>query len=475
MKSLFTLFIYIYIAQTFAFVCDTSIEDRNLIYSKALANLKKINNFVPISTPLTFNSNISLGNPGGKYGVFNFPEYLQPPILKVLGKQSLYNKFFNSSKYSVTPNQKDALIFLTCTPTNVEYYSFVNYIMTRVNNKTAWVPAVPLNDPINHLVINTTKQAFNATTLIISTGDYYVFEQIKYAFINAGLNESAINLLPITNVKFRHHLKPWVLDESDMISWHFRIISENPDKKFLDTIWPAYYLLNINLEPTIEINAVKEKNRITGKTQEYLLPTFNKLIDLVKNKYKLNMVSSISHVVPDFHDCLTDNGYPVFPPIVEWNFSGIHGCCDFFVRDSLYSILPNINTTHEELLNLKFTKQNTEFVAIGVNQVQMNTSVYSNLLITSFKSPENSSHTSNLTSTEITGSAIQFGDEFKNFFVYKWSRKCDVNELFCTEISQERIADDDFILFAERKYLNPKTTIGPDKNELIEPVVLFSQ
>jgi hypothetical protein len=466
----------------FAFNCDTTLLERQTMYEKALNTLQ---NFKGIQSNLTFTKR-SLGNPGGTYGAFLFPEYLQPLSLKYLEKN--ISSFFNSSQVSTVMGNKDALIFLTCTPPSSDYFSIVNYVLARFNStKTHWLAGVPLNDPINNLIINTTKNEYNSTTLIISTGDINSYNNIKKAFIDAGLNKNAINFLPIPNdkVKFRHYIEPWILDQSDLISWHFRISSYNKTdtyiQEYLNTNWEFYFLKHYNgifrnseLEPAY---SAPLRKRETNNNQLYLESKYNELINKITNKmntYNLTHQIKLNHVIPDFEQCLTNNSYyGIFYPIPEWNFTGLSGFCDFFVRDSLYSMYPNVNSTSEILKDLKFYKNRT-FIAVGINQVKMRQCVYSNLLISTLSHPEDPLHTSNLTALELNDSTNQYGKNFDEFYTYKWSRNCEKNELYCQEFNENQInSTTDWIIFAERKYLNPKTKIGPSEYELLPPTILI--
>lgn len=440
--------------------------------------LKKLENFKAIEGNFTFNQGY-VGNPGGKYGVFNFPDSLKPPLLRHEGQKAF--KFFNATKISVSMYEKDAVILLMNTPPSGKYFSMVNYVMARFqHNQTnilPWAPTVQINDPINQLSINTSDdKAYNATVLFISTADDDTYHEIKNAFIDSGFHPKSINLLPILKekVKLRTH-RIWYLDESDLISWHFRLGEYNHlDSeiiKYLNTTFKFYYLSYEGFEKSNPIVETTLRNRTTGKTQNSMQNDFDELILKVTRDMPFQIIT-LNHVVPDLNQCLMNkSSYEVFFPIPELNFTGAPGSCDFFVRDCLYSMYPNVHDP-VNLEAMRFTKNRT-YTLVGINQVEMNTTIYSNLLITVLKNPENVNHTLNLTSTDLKGSASRYGEKYSNFFVYQWTRTCLEKE-YCTEVTYNQInPDTDYVIFAERKYLNPMTKIGPDPNELIPMKIII--
>jgi hypothetical protein len=449
------------------------------IYEKAIGKLPE---FKTIKSNLTFTSR-SLGNPGGTYGAFIFPDSETPFSLRYFEKKMNLTKFFNSSITSTVMNNKDAIVLLIKLPppNTAQYFSIINYVLARFNStKTHWLAGVPLNDPINNLIINST----NNIALIISTGDVGIFNKISNSFIKAGVNKNAINFLPIPSdkVKFRHYIQPWILDKSDLISWHFRVSSYNKSDEsileYLNTNWEYYLLRHRNglryTDEPIPAYSMPLRIRETNTNQSYLTNKYNSLINnIIKKENKtLRYILPLNHVIPDFNQCLTNNSYyPIFYPIPEWNFKGIPGFCDFFVRDALYSIYPNTNSSNEVLKDFKFYNNRT-FISIGINQVLMNQCIYSNLLITTLSHPEDPNHTFNLTATDLINSANKYGNNFNEFYAYKWTRKCN-NESYCQEVNENQInSTSDWITFAERKYLNPNTKIGPSPNELLQPIIL---
>jgi len=420
-------------------------------------------------------TNKSYGNPAGTYGVFKFDNF--PPALNFVIQN--ISSFFSLNTTSTVIGRKDALVLQMCTPPFGDYFSFVNYVLVRFNLPKYWLAATPLNDPINQLVMNTsTSNPYNASVLFISTGDYETFLEIRESFLQNGIDPHTINYLPIPvdKFKFRHYHLPWILDQADLINYHFRLSSYdhyNPLMiEYLNITWPFYFLHSKNVLRGQPARSFPERPRQSNQTQVYkkdnLYELVTKTIQSLAKTHIVKNVFNMDHIIPDFTECLTNSSYlPIFPNLPQWGVKSIPGFCDFFVRDSLYSVYPNIYASESITNDLKFGTNRT-IAVFGINQVVAKQAMYTNLLLTPVSHPEDPAHTSNVSANSLVGSTDQ-----EPYFRWYWSRNCTQFGKFCREISYKEINNTDWVFMAERKYLNPTTKIGPDPTEVLEPLVVI--
>ena len=451
----------------YAYTCDTTESQREKIYQLAMNTLEK--DFEIYKTPMIFPKR-SVGNPAGTYGVFEFDPTQSPVALDYLTKN--FSDSFNSTLTSTVMAPRDAIVTLMCSPPSSDYFSFVNYVLIRFNLPNYWLSATPLNDPINHLVLNiSSSDVHNSTFLVLSSGDGTTLDKIQKAFGGAGWSPHATNVLPLPQetVRFTYPRIPWILESGDLFSWQFRVSSFNRTdprmKNYLETTWPSFLLRarvkNIGRESK-PLEEIPRRNRSGSVSELYLKNDLDALMEDTIQKFSkthdILYTMEIAHIIPDFTRCLTDPGYfPIFPPVPAWNFSGLGGFCDFFVRDCLYSVYPNIDSNPDVVADLLFP-MNRSFIVIGVNQVLTGNCVYSNILMTGNLHPEDPAHTSNLTASDLTGSV----EINPLLYRYVWSRDCKPFGQFCREFTVDEIQTSEYVFFAERKYLNPTTKIGPD-------------
>lgn len=419
-------------------------------------------------------TNKSYGNPAGTYGVFKFDNF--PPALNFVIQN--ISSFFSLNTTSTVIGRKDAIVLHMCTPPFGDYFSLVNYVLVRFNLPKYWLAATPLNDPINQLVMNTSsKNPYNSSVLFISTGDYTTFIKVRKSFIDQGVDSRIINYLPIPvdKFKFRHYHLPWILDQSDLINYHFRLSSfdrYNPlMMKYFNITWPYYFLKSKEVLEGQPGLSSPVRPRQSNQTQLYRKDELYELVVQTMQKldktHILKHVFNMNHIVPDFNQCLTNSSYlPIFPNLPQWGVKSIPGFCDFFVRDCLYSVYPNIYASETVTNDLKLGSNRT-IAVFGINQVVVKQALYTNMLLTPVSHPEDPAHTSNVSANSLMGSTDK-----EPFFRWYWSRNCSLFGKFCREISFKEINSTDWVFMAERKYLNPTTKIGPDPNELLEPIVV---
>ena len=445
----------------------------------------------------------SLGDPGGKYGFFYFPPSLQPPLWKhslnpllKMFQHGTINGSIQNISLPMQPN--DALVwFATLPPENTtEYFSIVNYILFRWNDSilpySGYLPAVQLNDPLNQRILNQTKHP--QKTIVVSTASEKTWNTLQQHFVGMSLN-----LLPVDSTRARLVDKEgngnfWK-SGGDVLTWHFRVNGVKPGlgevqskelEEYFETPQPYLYFSSSSSKQDFQSLPTRaDRSRETNSTQDEYKVRIKELEILVRQWHvevwgltRDQMAETVDHVVPDLEKCLGDPEYtPIFFPMRS--FPGLPGC-DYFVRDALYSIYPSTKTPQRDITKtVEWKDPQRVYTILGLNQQLLNECVFSNLLITGSSGPESPAHTSNLTAYDLQGSAeFLFGERYGDFYVHTWARKCgfvDSGKSTCTEITEEQISGNDTIFFSERKYMNPKTSVGPDPHELLPPVLVISQ
>ena len=455
------------------------------------------NNFAVTPGELRFAPG-SLGDPGGKYGFFYFPPSLQPPLWKH-SLNPLLKMFQDTSgetpsgiqNISLPMQPNDALVwFATLPPENTtEYFSIVNYILFRWNDSilpySGYLPAVQLNDPLNQHILNVSKHHQQA--IVVSTASQNTWNTLQQYFLGMSLN-----LLPVDSTRARLLDGGFWKSGGDVLTWHFRVngvktglgdVQKKELEEYFETPQPFLYFSSVekNFQP---LGARLPRSRETNSTQARYLVLRNELEILVREWHneiweltRDQWVETVDHVVPDLEKCLGDPEYtPIFFPMRS--FPGFPGC-DYFVRDALYSIYPSTKTPQRDVTKtVEWRDPQRVYTVLGLNQQLLNECVFSNLLITGSSGPESPAHTSNLTAYDLQGSAaFLFGERYVDFYVHTWARKCVFESVgpVCTEITEEKISRNDTIFFSERKYMSPKTFVGPDPNELLPPILVISQ
>ena len=481
-------------------------QDDDALWNRLIHKMGSFpNNFTVTKGEMRFAPG-SLGDPGGKYGFFYFPPSLQPPLWKH-SLNPLLKMFQDTSgeapsgiqNISLPMKPNDALVwFATLPPENTtEYFSIVNYILFRWNNSilpySGYLPAVQLNDPLHQHILNVSKH--HHKTIVVSTASQKTWDTLQQYFLGTSLN-----LLPVDPTRARLVDKEgkgnfWK-SGGDVLTWHFRVNGVKPGlgevqkkelEEYFETPQPYLYFSSSSSKHDFQPLAARaDRSRETNSTQDEYKIRRNELEILVRQWHnevwgltKEEWVETVDHVVPDLEKCLGDPEYtPIFFPMRS--FPGFPGC-DYFVRDALYSIYPSTKTPQKDVTKtVEWRDPQRVYTVLGLNQQLLNECVFSNLLITGSSGPESPAHTSNLTAYDLKGSAaLLFGERYADFYVHTWARKCVLDTIetnsVCTEITEEKISRNETIFFSERKYMNPKTLVGPDPQQLLPPILVISQ
>ena len=457
-------------------------------------------------------STSAVGDPGGKYGLFFFPDEVQPPLL--YQTKNPYLDFFGSTLKNVSTvmGSRDALVWWMDLPPKgtVEYYSIVDYILFRFDQipLDGYLPAVQMNDPLNQLVLKVLPNSNDSRAMIVCTaskktwafvqktwcgGDDDNGDDSDFLYTNCA---DSINLLPITpDARLEKNGTSWIRSGSDLLSWHFRVNGVLPNlspeatsalTRYFEKPQPFFLLrprfhdhddddpdqdrlpaLPRRMRLVQRRQNDSQQRRLEEKVRQWLFTSFPGITSI--------MNETVHHVVPDLQKCLNDRNYmPVFSPLASLNFSGVPGC-DYFVRDALYSFTPSSATSESTLKALLWDDPQKVYAVMGLNQQELGECVFSNLLVTGSGSPEALHHTFNMSAYDLSGSATTlFGEEFMDWYVHVWSRNCgSISLSLCTTVTEEEISSKEYLFIAERKYLNLHTAIGPSPLHLLPPTLLI--
>lgn len=471
-------------------LCDSKATERLHVLTKALGSLR--NEYEIHEGTLSFHQG---GNPAGKYGVVRFADDLLPIAMRKASKATAAFPLPLENSFLMGP--RDVVFWYGCTPPPVRYFSIRSYLAYRFpgegRNISGFMPGAELGDPTNNAVIQTTggpHDPFSKTTLFVSTGDQLAFLRVHEAFREAGHPELATNLdtLPSELVHFRNEGLPWALDRSDTLAWQFRVnefINPSDSAAYLGKSWPVFLLRAKPDEeegggkPPIPLITPPLKARGTGESEEWLRPALNELVAAVETHMATERDLVLVHtfplapLIPDAARCISDVSYcPVSMPIPAYNLTACNPTCDWFTRDSLYSTPPS----ESDFLNFLLPRGRV-LVVVGINHAALGKATFTNFLMTGIRNPERPGHTPNFSSSHLAGSGQYFlsSQKTESFFLYaqELSRDCGTPARpFCELVTEECIAYDEYLFFAERAYLETTTTVGPSPDEIISPFIL---
>lgn len=114
----------------------------------------------------------------------------------------------------------DAIVFRTCTPSANHYFAFTPYLMDTVTSATG-SPTTPSNaslgDSLNPLTVTGTGgTVYNEKITIVVTADQTTFDDIRNTFVQLGMGNEPIELLPIAPSKFLFSLDSSVVPRSEL-------------------------------------------------------------------------------------------------------------------------------------------------------------------------------------------------------------------------------------------------------------------
>ena len=201
-------------------------------------------------------------NPSSPYGVYMFED--QQPLWKL--------------------DEREAIVFLGCTPPPADYFSYRSYLFSTFNGSRQKIVFASLGDSINNLLVNTTGlnvgNPFGRTTVVTTTADVTTDRAVRKAFTAAGVRATAINtdIIPSSLVRLGRG------DMTDTFTMLHRVaIFQNQEEgqAYVDTVWPILRVSPPPQQSPLPFSTPPLRQRGTGITENSLNPTFMAFVDQV--------------------------------------------------------------------------------------------------------------------------------------------------------------------------------------------------
>lgn len=202
-------------------------------------------------------------NPSSPYGVYMFEG--QQPLWKL--------------------EEREAIVFLGCTPPPADYFSYRSYLFSTFNGIRQEIVFASLGDSINNLVVNTTGlrmgNPFGRTTVVTTTADVTTDKVVRSAFIAAGVRATAINtdIIPSSLVRLGRGA---MTDTFTML--HRVAIFQNQEEgqAYIDTVWPVIRVSPPPQQRPLPFSTPPLRQRGTGMTENSLSFTFSEFVNQVE-------------------------------------------------------------------------------------------------------------------------------------------------------------------------------------------------
>lgn len=158
----------------------------------------------------------------GLYGVYDFN--ITGTIVEPLGRLA----------------ERDAWIWIGCTPPQLEYFSQRSYVFNTPGDRS--ILFASLGDSNNHLTFNTTAGGpCNRTTAVITSADQTTAEDVAEALVAAGLPRAAINLDTIAPSLVR--MGRTLVDSTFIVLFRVALFSDPAaGAVYTGSEWPVYHI-----------------------------------------------------------------------------------------------------------------------------------------------------------------------------------------------------------------------------------------
>lgn len=406
--------------------CDFSPEQIEKWAVSTISSLKSKGYKVVEGGFRVYNSTGFGANPGNPYVT-----YFHPGLVR--GKEPIFKL-----------SEKDAVLFLGCTPSSAAYYSWRSYAFFE-DFKLLFAS---LGDSLNNLVINATASEKNKgrTAAVVTTADKGTYQEISGALARAGFSKSAHNLDAIpsslidmgrTQFLMLHRASVWG-SESERQAY----FAQNRKVYFItppdDAVAAPFPVLPLRTPGNGKLEAdVPEVKANLGMLKQ------NVIASMKQKGYKLTNESQVWDLHLDGFECLKEKS----------NCLGDN-------RDTHYLVYKDDNFVRSDV-----------YVIMGANSVKTSKCTYTNIGI--YKTGgirRQTSTTLTLDDRQMLGSAKEFNVDTDFVFTYSLQAKCNGSK-FCLEVGEQIPADQSWA-FAYRTYLEPATGTGPKLSELVLPTVL---
>ena len=383
-----------------------------------------------------------------------------------------------TTQYRLRPDE--AIILIGKTPPECKYFSFTGCLMQRTygnETRTLWAE---LTNTINNLNIKTqqttdrsTPAPFNQNTMIVSTADKAVNDQVREAAEASGYTSDIINTYVIPSPI----LKMGLSDDSDTFNFFLRpsvFANEAAGVDYAKN--PPMVVLRVTPKENVTLHPFEMPDlRVqgTGQTELYLTSSLNALKEAILAKYSSYEATELGV------NTWLPYGYQSIGRGV--NSAGV-------TRDALYlwtggaltlPPTPPFVQAESEAAPKGFTLADDEFIIVyGVNHQATGKAAFSSF---SVYGADIWNGVGGITSDEFAGTADEYlpnGTNANYFYAYKISRHG--NETNCLAIPGSgfgaygiELNQKIFILY--RLYCEPTTQTGPVPEEvLFDGAIKFS-
>ncbi|NCG22155.1 MAG: hypothetical protein GWP91_24325 [Rhodobacterales bacterium] len=367
------------------------------------------------------------------YGVYYFPlaeaELPHPTSLLEADGKGL--------AWRLDPNE--AVVLIVRTPPRAKYFSFRSYVHDRQGASGRATAFASLGDTLNLLLLGTEGgEAFEDTTVVITTADRQTAQDVTELLVNAGFTQQSINIDVLPGDLVNLGLN----DEADTIRMNFRvaaILDEAERAAYLAS--PGATLLRVSpnrFDAPIPYPHPDYRQPGNGGSEDYLLPALDALRSAILEAHAdlTYLESGINIQEPD-------------PNVDCWP-----GCN----RDATYS-----NTNQFNLFG------DDDFLLVyGVNHEATGMATYANAVIFGAANDDSGGA---VDSQMMPGSARFYLPDHPDadlLYAWRFARNC-IGQTYCTEVPYTcpGVDIDERASIHYRAYLDPFSFTHPLASELL--------
>eukprot|EP00040_Diaphanoeca_grandis_P021339 m.113645 g.113645 ORF g.113645 m.113645 type:complete len:466 (-) comp28285_c1_seq3:336-1733(-) len=422
-------------------VCDHTSDEIEQITEKTVSALRAKNYRVIEGEFKVINSSGFGANPGNPYVGYFHPGAVQSKIPSFLLRP------------------KDAVLFVGCTPSAADYFSWRSYAF----NQGREVVFASLGDSLNNLVINTTTPTINSlahpptstqfrsgfnhdsagrTVAVVTAADSATFNVISADLQRSGLASTSHNLDAIPSSKLKN------MATTGFVMLHRASVWTNTSAE-------AEYF-----KQTQKIFFIEPPS---GILPQPLLPeTLRKVGDGINESDMTDVVNNIRLAAEGVGSEMANSNYNLVSvtDVVDKSLDGFD--CLVSGADCLGD---NRDTRYLMFGDSEFSPTDV-YVAIGTNSVKTGKSTYTNFGI------YNGNKSTNLTANDrdCNGSASPYGINDSRIIVYKFRRNCN-GDAYCLDVPTTSVPLDHPWRIVYRTVLEPQTATGNKLSELVLPQI----
>lgn len=389
-----------------------------------------------------------------------------------------------TANFNFKLGKTEAVVMLGLTPPDARYFGLTSYVYSRQDRQDPdkrMVVFGSISDTINmdrigvHSIGPGSDDPHNRITAFVFTPNTEVEDEMRALLTSAGLDPEAINVFPIPTVSDEFPLVLGYGDDADDFTMLIRV-GFPTDQDELDAYIAAapFAVWRVGVrdsafggypwEPYIE--------RTTGITERDLLPGVDARLEDLATALQRRHAGLTPKVVRD----------PIVPLKTGHQCINLHIYCSSDSQDSALTF--DANGFPHRLID----DPDNFWYVLGVNHTYTGKTVYFNHSVYRM---DISGGIGSISDVSAPGSAAYYAEaysdgldigDFDDFYVYKIARACDATEKelgYCYEVPYPTPAapvgaeDDDDLTLVGRLYVDQTSGVGPDKDELVLPMMLI--